>query len=35
MRETYARPAAFEAGMVLLLGPAMMGVAVWRFSCTE
>jgi ABC-2 type transport system permease protein len=28
-------PPAFEAGMVLLLGLAMMGVAVWRFSRTE
>jgi ABC-2 type transport system permease protein len=28
-------PPAFEAGMVLLLGLAMMGVAIWRFSRTE
>ena len=28
-------PALFEAGMVLLLGVAMMGVAIWRFSRTE
>jgi ABC-2 type transport system permease protein len=28
-------PPAFEAGMVLLLGLAMMGVAIWKFSRTE
>ncbi len=28
-------PPLFEAGMVLLLGLAMMGVAVWKFSRTE
>ncbi len=28
-------PPAFEAGMVLLLGLAMMGVAIWQFSRTE
>jgi ABC-2 type transport system permease protein len=28
-------PSLFEAGMVLLLGLAMMGVAIWRFSRTE
>ena len=28
-------PPLFEAGMVLLLGLAMLGVAVWRFSRTE
>jgi ABC-2 type transport system permease protein len=28
-------PPAFEAGMVLLLGLAMIGVAIWRFSRTE
>jgi ABC-2 type transport system permease protein len=28
-------PPLFEAGMVLLLGLAMMGVAIWRFSRTE
>jgi ABC-2 type transport system permease protein len=28
-------PAAFEAGMVLALGVAMMAVAIWRFSRTE
>ncbi len=35
MREAHARPATFEAGMVLLLGLAVMGVAVRRFSRTE
>jgi ABC-2 type transport system permease protein len=28
-------PPLFEAGMVLLLGLAMMGVAIWQFSRTE
>jgi ABC-2 type transport system permease protein len=28
-------PPLFEAGMILLLGLAMMGVAIWRFSRTE
>jgi ABC-2 type transport system permease protein len=28
-------PPGFEAGMVLLLGLAMMGAAIWRFSRTE
>ncbi len=28
-------PPVFEAGMVLLLGLAMMGVAIWRFNRTE
>ena len=28
-------PPAFEAGIVLLLGLAMMGVAIWKFSRTE
>ena len=28
-------PPAFEAAMVLLLGLAMMGVAIWRFARTE
>jgi ABC-2 type transport system permease protein len=28
-------PPVFEAGMVLLLGLAMLGAAVWRFSRTE
>ena len=28
-------PPAFEVGMVLLLGLAMLGVAIWRFSRTE
>jgi ABC-2 type transport system permease protein len=28
-------PPAVEAGMVLLLGLAMMGVAIWQFSRTE
>jgi ABC-2 type transport system permease protein len=28
-------PPLFEAGMVLLLGLAMLGVAIWRFSRTE
>jgi ABC-2 type transport system permease protein len=28
-------PPLFEAGMVLLLGLAMMGVAIWEFSRTE
>jgi ABC-2 type transport system permease protein len=28
-------PPAFEAGMVLLLGLAMTGVAIWKFSRTE
>jgi ABC-2 type transport system permease protein len=28
-------PPAFEAGMVLVLGVAMLGVAIWRFSWTE
>jgi ABC-2 type transport system permease protein len=28
-------PPAFEAGMVLLLGLAMLGAAIWRFSRTE
>jgi ABC-2 type transport system permease protein len=28
-------PPAFEASMVLLLGLAMMGVAIWQFSRTE
>jgi ABC-2 type transport system permease protein len=28
-------PPAFEVGMVLLLGVAMLGVATWRFSRTE
>jgi ABC-2 type transport system permease protein len=28
-------PPAFEAGMVLVLGLAMLGGAVWRFSRTE
>jgi ABC-2 type transport system permease protein len=28
-------PPAFEAGMVLLLGLAMLGVAIWKFSRTE
>jgi ABC-2 type transport system permease protein len=28
-------PPVFEAGMVLLLGLAMMGVAIWQFSRTE
>ena len=28
-------PPAFEAGMVLLLGLVMLGVAIWRFSRTE
>jgi len=28
-------PPAFEASMVLLLGLAMMGGAIWRFSRTE
>jgi len=28
-------PVLFEAGMVLLLGLAMIGVAIWRFSRTE
>jgi len=28
-------PPLFEAGMVLLLGVAMMGLAIWRFSRTE
>jgi ABC-2 type transport system permease protein len=28
-------PPLYEAGMVLLLGLAMMGVAIWQFSRTE
>jgi ABC-2 type transport system permease protein len=28
-------PPLFEAGMVLLLGLAMMGIAIWQFSRTE
>ena len=28
-------PPLFEVGMVLLLGLAMLGVAIWRFSRTE
>jgi ABC-2 type transport system permease protein len=28
-------PSLFEAGMVLLLGLGMMGVAIWKFSRTE
>jgi ABC-2 type transport system permease protein len=28
-------PPLFEAGMVLLMGLAMMGVAIWKFSRTE
>ena len=28
-------PPLFEAGMVLLLGLAMMGAAIWKFSRTE
>jgi ABC-2 type transport system permease protein len=28
-------PPAFEAGMVLVLGVAMLGVAIWRFSRNE
>jgi ABC-2 type transport system permease protein len=28
-------PAALEAGMVLVLGAAMLGVAIWRFSRAE
>jgi len=28
-------PSALEAGIVLLLGLAMLSVAIWRFSRTE
>ena len=28
-------PPAFEAGMVLLLGVAMLGAAIWQFTRTE
>jgi ABC-2 type transport system permease protein len=28
-------PPLFEAGMVLLLGLAMIGAAIWKFSRTE
>jgi ABC-2 type transport system permease protein len=28
-------PAGLEAGVVLLLGLAMLGVAIWEFSTTE
>ncbi len=35
MRGAHAGPAAFGASMVLLLGLAMLGVAIWRFSRTE
>jgi hypothetical protein len=28
-------PALFEASVIVVLGPAMLGVAMWRFAATE
>jgi hypothetical protein len=28
-------PALLEAGVILLLGLAMLGIAIWEFSTTE